>query len=167
VWFNEHQGNSIGEFQPANNSLIEYFIPTAIKDAGNISYMLTSTLSPSGQPWYTELLPGKVGTVNTTKALDVSMQLLNYSEPEPLPNRSEINLGLSVTSNSSFVSLKGYKGNFTGNFTFAFAPQQGSGSFNSVVNVQNNGSKSGVYFLTLTARTNSLAVSRIIEIKVP
>ena len=81
VWFNEHQGNAMGEFQPANNTLIEYFIPTAIKDAGNISYMLTSTLSPSGQPWYTELLSGKVGTVNTTKALDVSMQLLNYSDP--------------------------------------------------------------------------------------
>jgi hypothetical protein len=167
VWFNEHQGNAIGEFQAADNSLIEYFIPTVIEDAGNISYMLTSTLSPSGQPWYTELLSGKVGTVNTTKALDVNMQLLNYSDPEPLPNKSEVNLGLSVSSNSSFVSLKGYIGNFTGNFTFTFTPKQGSGSFNSVVDIRNNGSKSGVYFLTLTARTNFLAVSRIIEIKVP
>jgi len=167
VWFNEHQGNAMGEFEPINNSMIEYFIPTAIKGEGNISYMLTSTLSAGGEPWYTELLSGKVGTVNTTKALDVGMQLLNYSGFESLPNGSKINLGLSITGNSSLVHLKSYIGNFTGNFTYTFAPQQGSGNFNSVVTIQNIGSKSGVYFVTLTARTNTLAVSRIIEIKVP
>lgn len=164
VWFNEHYGNAMGEFDPVSNSLIEYFIPTEIRDAGNISYMLTSTLSPSGEPWYTELFSGKVGTVNTTKALDVKVQLINYSSPVSIPNGSKINLGLSVTSNSSLVYLKGYVGNFTGNFTFTFAPQQGSGSFNSVVEIQNNGSMSGVYFVTLTTRTNTLAVSKVVEI---
>jgi hypothetical protein len=166
VWFNEHQGNAMGEFQPTSNRLIEYFIPTTIKAAGNISYMLTSTLSPGGQPWYTELLSGKVGTVNTSIHLDVNLQLLNYSDPASIPNGSMINLGLSVTSNSSSVSLKAYVGNFTGNFSFIFAPEHGTGSFNSDVEIQNDGSKPGVYFVTLTARTNSLAVSKIIEIRV-
>ena len=49
VWFNEHYGNAMAEFIPSNNSLIEYFVPTRIAYAGNISGMLTSNLSPSGQ----------------------------------------------------------------------------------------------------------------------
>ena len=166
VWFNEHQGNAMSEFLPTSDTMIEYFIPSRVEGSGNISYMLTSALSSGGQPWYTELLTGKVGTVNTSKALNVNIQLQNYSKSILIPNGSETSLGLSIASNSSSVSLKAYVGNFTGNFSFTFTPEQGTGSFNSAVEIRNNGSKLGVYFVTLTARTNFLAVSKIIEVRV-
>ena len=166
VWFNEHQGNAMSEFQPTSDTMIEYFIPSRVEGSGNISYMLTSAVSPGGQPWYTELLTGKVGTVNTSKALDVNILLQNYSRSISIPNGSETSLGLSIESNSSSASLKAYVGNYTGNFSFTFTPEHGKGSFNSVVEIQNNGSVPGVYFVTLTARTNFLAVSKIIEIRV-
>jgi len=170
IWFNEHQGNAMSEFIPTSNTLVEYFIPTKIAGSGNISYSLTSALSDNGQPWYTELLSGKVGTVNTTKDLSVNLNLLNFSQSSvSITNGSEISLGLSVSSQSQTVSLHGYVGNFSdqGNFTFSFSLQSASGNYNSRVTIQNIGARPGVYFITITARTASLAVSKIIEITVP
>jgi len=171
IWFNEHQGNAMSEFIPASNTLIEYFIPTEIEGGGNISDSLTSALSQSGQPWYTELLSGKVGTVNTSKALSLNLNVLNYSQSDAnIADGNEISLGLSITSQSGAVTLHGYTGNFTtqGNFTFSFSPEADNvDTFRSVVTIENSGATAGVYFVTITARTTSLAVSKIIEITVP
>jgi len=165
LWINEHQGNAEAEYFPSNSTLVEYFIPSTVP-AGNISYALTSGISPSGQPWYAELLTGKVGTVNLTKKVDVDLNLMNYSGPETISNYGTLNLPLAVNSGSTFTSLKAYVGNFTGNFTFTFTPQNGNGSFDSTLFLRTTGAAPGIYFITLTARTNAVAVSRIIEIKV-
>jgi streptogramin lyase len=170
VWFNEHQGNAMSEYQPSMSTLLEYFIPSGVPLEGNISYALTSALTATGQPWYTELFTGKVGTVNTSKPLIVNLNVDNYSlSAATLPNGSETSLGLTISSQGQYVTLRAYYGNFTsqGNFTFTFSPSSGNNNFDSVVTLQNNGSLPGVYFVTLTARTNSLAMSKIIEIKVP
>lgn len=170
VWFNEHQGNAMSEFIPTTDTMVEYFIPTAVVSAGNISYALTSTLSSTGQPWFTELISGKVGTVNTSKPLDVAIDVLNDSDtPLSIPVGGEISLGLSVSSESEPVTLYGYVGNFTneGNFTFSFSPKTGNGNFSSAITIRDAGAMPGNYFITVNARTNSLAVSRIVEINVP
>jgi len=166
VWFNEHQGNAMSEFFPQNNTLLEYFIPSRVVSAGNISYMLTSTLSPNGQPWYTELFTGKVGTINTSASIDVHLKLLNYSEGnQNIPNGSSVSYGLSISSNLP-VSMKAYVGNFTnrGNFSFTFTPQNGGGNFKTVLTIRNIGSQSGVFFVTITARTDRIAVSQVIAV---
>ncbi len=170
IWFNEHQGNAMSEFQPSTSTLLEYFIPSAVPAEGNISYALTSALSRSGQPWYTELITGKVGTVNTSEALDVNLDVQNYSlSRASISNGSEISLDLAISSQSQGVTLNAYEGNFTGqgNFTFGFSPNSGTGNFHSVVTIQNSGAVPGVYFISITARTNSLAVSKVVEITVP
>ncbi|MDA4111642.1 MAG: hypothetical protein OK439_03835, partial [Thaumarchaeota archaeon] len=170
VWFNEHQGNAMSEFIPSTNSLVEYFIPSRVQSAGNISYMLTSTLSPIGQPWYTELFTGKIGTIHANASFDESLHLLNYSESNAiLTNGSELSYKIALSDVASPVYLKGYVGNFTdqGNFTFKFSPATGNGSFDSVVSMRNIGARSGVYFVTITARSENVAVSRIIEVRVP
>jgi virginiamycin B lyase len=166
VWFDEHQGNAMGEFFPSNNTLIEYFIPTRVVIDGNISGMLTSALSPSGEPWYTEFFTGKVGTINTAAPLDVSLRLTNYTSSVGIPsvsNGSEISFGLNVTSlpSAGTISMHGYIGNYSdeGSFTFSFSP--------SAVSIRNDGSLPGVYFLTVSALSNSLGVSQIIEVRVP
>jgi virginiamycin B lyase len=166
VWINEHQGNAEAEFVPSSGTLIEYFIPSVVPQAGNISYMLTSTVSPSGQPWYTEFETGKVGTINITSPLDVNLSLLNYTGPISLSDNGVANLKLSEDSGSHFMSFKAYVGNYTGNFTFTFSPNSGSGTLASSLHINVNSSPPGVYFVTVTARTGTLAVSKIIELKV-
>ncbi|MCL4519413.1 MAG: SMP-30/gluconolactonase/LRE family protein, partial [Thaumarchaeota archaeon] len=74
VWFNEHYGNAIAMFSPSNNTLIEYEIPSRLPSAGNISSALTIALSADGQPWFTELFTGNIGTVNTHVPTDLSFK---------------------------------------------------------------------------------------------
>ena len=97
VWFNEHYGNAMAEFIPSNNTLIEYFIPTRIGYAGNISGMLTSNVSPSGQPWYTEFFAGKVGTINTGATLDLQLNLLNYTKPIVLNSNGTTSIQFKIS----------------------------------------------------------------------
>jgi len=164
IWFNEHQGNAEAEFTPSSNTLVEYFIPSTIP-AGNISYMLTSAVSHTGQPWYTELETGKVGTVNITKSTGLSLNLTNYSGPLTLVAGGTSNLSLKVGGSSS-VSLRAYVGNFTGNFSFTFSPDVVQGGRNSILQIAVHNSPPGAYFVTITSKTGSVAVSKIIEIKV-
>ncbi|MGI0091024.1 MAG: virginiamycin B lyase family protein, partial [Nitrososphaerales archaeon] len=119
-WINEHQGNAMAEFIPSNNTLIEYFVPTRIRAVGNISGMLTMTLSPSGQPWYTELFAGKIGTINTTSPLDLGVKLTNYSSPLTMSDDSQVSLGVKISgSASSQATLREYVGNYTSDFQFS------------------------------------------------
>ncbi|MFI5419599.1 MAG: hypothetical protein ACHQ1H_01385 [Nitrososphaerales archaeon] len=168
IWFNEHQGNAMSEFFPENNTLIEYFIPTRIASEGNISYMLTSALSGAGQPWYTELWTGKIGTINTSAPLSLRLTLSNYtSEDDTITKGGSVSYGLSIGARSG-VSMKAYLGNFSsqGNFSFAFAPAAGNGNFSTVLTIHNRYAAPGVFFITITARTENVAVSQIIELTV-
>ena len=172
VWFNEHYGNAMALFEPMNNTLVEYETPTRLEFAGNISGMLTMGLSDSGTPWFTEFFSGKIGTVNTTVPLSANLDVLNYSTisetPITIANHSQISLKLSIHNfSSSSLTLEGASGNLTGNFSFSFAPDSISGSAASIATIHNNGSKPGVYFLTLSAKTSNLIVSKIVEITVP
>lgn len=171
VWFNEHYGNVMGLFEPTNNTMIEYQIPTRISWAGNISGMLTMALSPDGAPWFTEFFSGKVGTVNDSIPLDLELRLLNYSTVSEMPvqlvDGRQISLQLSLNeSSSSTVLLQGSVGNFTTGFAFTFQPSSGSGTFDSVVTIRDNGAKSGVYYLTISAETNDLVISKIVLVQV-
>lgn len=172
VWFNEHYGNAMALFEPLSNTLIEYETPTRLKFAGNISGMLTMGLSNSGTPWFTEFFAGKVGTVDTSVPLSVNLDILNYSTisetPLSIANNSQMSLKLSIhdfTSNS--ITLEGASGNLTGSFSYSFTPEIISGNTSSIVTIHNNGSKSGIYFLTLSVKTSNLVVSKIVEVSVP
>lgn len=161
VWFNEHNGNAMAEFSPANNSLVEYFIPTRIGVMGNISGMLTSALSPSGVPWYTEFFSGKVGTINTTAPLDLHLSLLNYSGPMLLQQNSNVKLELALSgSAASNAQIRESVGNYSNNFTFSYSKTS------QMLTIDAVDSETGVYFITISAITNSLAVSQIIEVDV-
>jgi virginiamycin B lyase len=168
VWFNEHYGNAISEFIPRNNTLIEYYIPTRIAQPGNISGILTMNISQQGVPWFTEFFSGKVGTINTSAPLGLTMNLKNYSGGLiTLGQKNEISLALEVASSSSAsISLAGEVGNYTGNFTFTFSTRSQVGSFNSTVTILDNDSTPGIYFLTISAITSAIAYSKIVEVRV-
>jgi len=165
IWFNEHEGNAEAEFSPSSDTLVEYFIPSVYGPGGNISYMLTSAVSTAGQPWYTEMYTGKVGTINTSSTLDISMDVPSYQGPLSLTEGGSGNLTLAINT-AAPVTFRAYVGNFTGSFTFTFSPKEVNGSTNSNLQIQVHNSPPGVYFVTLTAKTGPVAVSKIIEIKV-
>jgi virginiamycin B lyase len=163
VWFNEHYGNAMAEFVPSNNTLIEYFIPTRIGYAGNMSGMLTSTLSPSGQPWYTEFFAGKIGTINMDSPLDLHLNLLNYSTPIALKSNGSASVQLNISGAfAQQAAVKESVGNFSSDFEFKVSQTE----LGQVLTIHDNGSKTGVYFVTISALASSLGVSQIIELEV-
>lgn len=163
IWFNEHEGNAMGEFIPSNNTLIEYFIPTRISWAGNISGMLTSNLSPSGQPWYTEFFAGKVGTINTEATLDLHLRLVNYTRPVKLASNSSVSFLISLSGEAiSQATIRESVGNFSSNFTYNVSENLGG----RAVTIHDQSAKPGVYFVTISAVTNALVVSQVVELEV-
>lgn len=170
LWFNEHYGNAIAEFNPSTNTLIEYEVPTKILAVQNISGALTMALSPSGVPWFTEIYSGKVGTVNISAPVPLSISLANSSTKSPLQiaNESSASVSLSIESAiSEPVTLRASVGNLTGyNFQFGYSPKYDSGNFESSLTITNNGSARGVYFVTVGAQTADVVVSIILEIQV-
>lgn len=161
VWFNEHNGNAMSEFIPSNDTLIEYFIPTRIKVMGNISGMLTSALSPSGVPWYTEFFAGKVGTINTTAPLDLHLRVTNYNGNVSLSSNDSKSLQLMLSGSAATNAIiRAEVGNFSSNINYNYS------KLTQTITLSTNGTKAGVYFVTISAITTSLAVSQVIELEV-
>jgi virginiamycin B lyase len=93
LWFNEHTGNRIAKFDPINNTLIEYWIPTQNKlfgmcqnnnnnnnaaDKNNnqkcgianaLQFSVGQNKNDSNQIWFTEWSENKIGKVNVQKQL--------------------------------------------------------------------------------------------------
>ncbi|MHB8567161.1 MAG: Vgb family protein [Nitrososphaerales archaeon] len=174
IWFNEHYGNAIARYNPTTKSLTEYLVPTRFAYAGDISGMLTMSLSPlTGNPWFTEYFSGKVGTVNSSASINLNIGIENNSglnSAISVPNGSSSSLTILVNSTSTSMStLKTAVGNFSGTsrFAFSFSQSRSSGSFSSNLTITNQGSAAGVYFVTVSAETSNIVVSRIIQVDVP
>jgi hypothetical protein len=196
VLLNEHYGNSIALFNPATETLTEYEIPTKPAFTGGIAGMLTMGLSPQNTPWFTELFTGSVGMVNTSKPVGLGLAVQNnsgmFGNAISIGNGSSFSVNLSVESaNPTAVTLETSIGNFTGsaalsslppnstiggnassssetNLLFTFSQNSSNtGNFASTLTIRNTGATSGVYFITISAQTASIIVSRIIEIFVP
>ena len=164
IWYNEHYGNAISVFDPETNRMIEYEIPSRVSSDGNISGALTMALSPSGTPWFTELYTGKIGEVNANApvrlAINVSDTIVN------LGNKSSVPIQLSIHSPSSKATyLSASLGNFTGTFDFNFTSYFGSGNYTTTMTIENGGSPPGVYFATISVKSENTIVSQVIEIK--
>jgi virginiamycin B lyase len=93
LWFNEHTGNKIARFDPVNNTLIEYWIPTQNKlfgmcqnnnDIDNaasksnnqkcgianaLQFSVGQNKDDSNQVWFTEWSENKIGKVHVQKQL--------------------------------------------------------------------------------------------------
>jgi streptogramin lyase len=72
LWFNEHQGNMIARFDPVNNTLYEYWIPTQDRLWGDcppsskacgIANVLQFSRGANGQTWFAEWSENKIGSI--------------------------------------------------------------------------------------------------------
>ncbi len=170
VWFSEHYGNAIGKFIPSNNTLIEYRVPSRVSELGNISGSITLALSSSGQPWFTELYTGKVGTVDISKPVGLGMTVSNSTESVlSVPSGGNKSIRLSVSGGENVAAAFGLTvGASSGNFTFRFSPSSGSGDFGSTLQIFNWSTKSGPgssYSVTISVITEDLVVSRVLSIQ--
>jgi hypothetical protein len=127
-------------------------------------------LSPDGVPWFTELYTGKLGAVNLSAPLDLSLQVTGGSLSDGkviVAGGSTVTLQVSVSNSSNETAYLGAAvGNFTGNFALNFSQSSGRSSFSSVANIAATGSASGVYFLTISAETRDVVVSQIVELEI-
>jgi virginiamycin B lyase len=164
IWFNEHYGNAISVFDPKSDSLIEYEIPSRNSGNGNISGALTMTLAKDGTPWFTELYTGKVGEVNYSAPVETSLSVSTKQIMLVNESTSSIQLSIRAPANET-TNLSASVGNFTGNLLFNFTSFSGQGTFSTNMSIQNGGSPPGVYFVTISAESGDVIVSKVIEIK--
>ena len=142
LWFNEHQGNKIARFDPLNNTLYEYWIPTQDRLWGDcppssktcgIANVLQFSRGANGQTWFAELSENKIGSIVPTTnnynhqspfSVSASSQELTIKRGESV----EIKVNISTTgaspssSNIDMVSSgtftpTGDLGNSTGSFS--------------------------------------------------
>jgi virginiamycin B lyase len=144
IWFNEHQGNKIARFDPVNNTLYEYWIPTQDRSWGDctpssktcgIANVLQFARGENGQTWFTELSENKIGSIASSayNNNNGSHQLpfsVSASPPELTIKRGqseEIKVNISTTKMSTHTNINmvssgtftpaGDLGNSTGSFS--------------------------------------------------
>jgi virginiamycin B lyase len=94
IWFNEHEGNAIAQFDIKKKTLIEYHIPTRNMDWGNTFDPLKFANDQSGSVWFTEWTENKIGLVSREK-MDKIPILLSTSKDEVIVD-TKTNVGDSV-----------------------------------------------------------------------
>lgn len=94
IWFNEHDGSAIAQFDIKKKTLIEYHIPTRNMDWGNTSNPLKFAIDQSGSVWFTEWTENKIGLVSREK-MDKIPILLSTSKDEVIVD-TKTNVGDSV-----------------------------------------------------------------------
>ncbi|MEM4392811.1 MAG: hypothetical protein QW557_03415 [Candidatus Nitrosocaldus sp.] len=185
VWFNEHQGNAIAVFNPDSSTLIEYNIPSYNKTWGNcegydepcgIANALRFALRDDGsgkvKVWFTEFTENKIGmldpdakelpfTVNVdtdtirikkgeTARIDVSIEAREPVVAEMLASGS-----IEASGRLSKLSAE------YDEYTVIFDTQS---SKTVTLTLTPNGLESGEYMLTIGARSDEVAYSKVIRL---
>jgi len=187
VWFNEHQGNSLAVFEPATETLIEYFIPTQnpkwadcenyLEPCG-IANPLQFTLAPDGRVWFTEWSENKVGVLDPNLPLPISLEILTAEKPNIVSHGETLALDVAVTANENLNSNVQMRISGTivpigrlFNMTAEFSEQELTFSEPSTKTVTlklapEDELAPGNYRITVSARYNEVTYSKIIGITV-
>ncbi|MGH9987451.1 MAG: hypothetical protein ACRD8W_26200, partial [Nitrososphaeraceae archaeon] len=105
IWFNEHTGNKIAKFEPENNTLVEYWIPTqnplwgsCPEDNGNSSQcgianglQFDVDIGEDGnkEVWFTEWTENKIGRILAEKPLPFSVAVSSPQSREITVDRGD------------------------------------------------------------------------------
>ncbi len=194
LWFNEHEGNKIARFDPSNNTLIEYWIPTQNKLWGNcpansktcgIANALQFSAGPNGRTWFTEWSENKIGSLTDYKHLPFGVSI---APPQQLTVKGgqtveiKVNVSSIATtthsqngSNSDIVMVSsgtftpgGGLGNSTGTFSqgsFPIADLTPTKQISFIFTPASN-LKPGQYTLMLGAQTSDVAILKSLQINV-
>ena len=193
IWFNEHQGNKIARFDPVNNSLYEYWIPTQDRLWGDcppssktcgIANVLQFSRGENGQTWFTELSENKIGSIapsaynNNNKgshqlpfSVSASSQELTIKNGQSVEIKVNISSGAS-SSNIDMVSSgtftpSGDLGNSTGSFSeqsFSLEPIHTKEV--SFIFTPATDLGSGEYTLMLGAQNDAITIMKVVKVHI-
>ena len=111
LWFNEHEGNAIGYFDPKNDTMVEYHIPTRSKIWGNTSNPLQFAIDHTGSIYFTEWTENKVGILKSNNIdkilffMNVSKNVIELNSKEDKGETIHISLYNNEMNNSSKTDL--------------------------------------------------------------
>ncbi|MGZ5548730.1 MAG: Vgb family protein, partial [Nitrososphaeraceae archaeon] len=116
LWFNEHEGNAIGYFDPENDTMVEYHIPTRSKIWGNTSNPLQFAIDHTGSIYFTEWTENKIGILKSNSIdkipifMNISKNVIELnSNKEDKGEIIHISLYNNEMNNSSKTDLPKFK----------------------------------------------------------
>ncbi|MGA9149019.1 MAG: hypothetical protein WBZ36_00465 [Candidatus Nitrosopolaris sp.] len=193
IWFNEHEGNKIARFEPSNDTLYEYWIPTQDRLWGNcapssktcgIANALQFSSGQNGQTWFTEWSENKIGSLGTNyKQLPFSVSVLPQGLTIKGGQTVEIKVNVSATTTklsknhsdstvkmlvSGTFTQEGDLGNSTGAFSQESFPMQDlqRGKQVSFIFTPATNLKPGEYMLMLGAQNNEVGILKAVKVHI-
>ena len=181
LWFNEHTGNKIARFNPANMTLVEYWIPTQNKLFGlckpdshtcGIANALQFSAGQNNQVWFTEWTEDKIGRIDTQKHLPFSVSTPIKELTIKKGGSAEIKVTIKAPSSekinmtaSGTFTPTGDLGNSTGSFSEeSFPINAGDSKQVSFIFTPSTDLKPGNYMLMIGAEND--AISYLMAVKV-
>jgi virginiamycin B lyase len=109
LWFNEHTGNKIAKFDPLQNKLVEYWIPSQNKLFGickeneicGIANALQFSASSNNSVWFTEWTENKIGYVKANQLLPIDIEVDKENVTLRRGDSTEIKVTMNATNTSS------------------------------------------------------------------
>jgi virginiamycin B lyase len=144
LWFNQHTGNKISSFDPEKLVLTEYWVPSqnsnwascpADSDSCGIANALQISSTSDGQTWFTEWTQNKIGLVDGSKPVPISVSVQQEEMTVSRGDSVEIRVNVDSTSDfdgtmmaASTLTPNGRLGNSTGIFSEQSISMQGGES---------------------------------------
>lgn len=182
IWINEHQGNAIAVLDPKTSTLVEYFIPSqnpnwasckGYTESCGISNPLQFTLAPDGKVWFVEWSESKIGVLDPTLSLPISINLnkdsieVEKGKAAKISAKAETNGG---SASDTKISLSG-----------TFTPSGGLWRMNTLIDSTPTSDRSqdvtftlnpskylaaGTYTLMISATYKDIVYSKALEVTV-
>jgi virginiamycin B lyase len=195
LWFNEHEGNKIARFEPSNNTLYEYWIPTQNRLWGNcppnsqtcgIANALQFSSGQNGQTWFAEWSENKIGSLTGVNynqlpfSVSVFPQELTIKGGQPVEIKVNVSgtttTRLSQNHSNSAVEMVasgtfapgGDLGNSTGIFSQASLPMPDTHAIKQVsfIFTPSTNLKPGGYMMMLGAQNQEVAILKAVKVHV-
>jgi virginiamycin B lyase len=195
LWFNEHEGNKIARFEPSNNTLYEYWIPTQNRLWGNcppnsqtcgIANALQFSSGHNGQTWFAEWSENKIGsltgvhynqlpfsvsvfpqelTIKGGQAVEIKVNVSGTTTTRLSQNHS--NSTVEMVSSGTFAP-GGDLGNSTGIFSQASLPMPDTHDIKlvSFIFTPSTSLKPGEYMMMLGAQNQEVAMLKAVKVHV-
>ena len=195
LWFNEHEGNKIARFEPSNNTLYEYWIPTQNRLWGNcppnnqtcgIANALQFSSGQNGQTWFAEWSENKIGsltgvnynqlpfsvsvfpqelTIKGGQAVEIKVNVSGTTTTRLSQNHS--NSTVEMVASGTF-SPGGDLGNSTGIFSQASLPMPDTHDIKQVsfIFTPSTKLKPGDYMMMLGAQNQEVAMLKAVKVHV-
>ena len=173
LWFNEHEGNKIGNFDLENKMLVEYAIPTKPKD-GNLTYPLNISEDPRDGKilWFSEWNTDKVGMIDghiqipfqiklDTQQIALTPHHLDASIVVEVQDSSDNSHNIFLNASSSITSTAEL-----GNLTATFSPKVISHDQKVNLSLHNGGVAPGNYTIGVSASDGYVTKTEFLDLSI-